>query len=76
MENFSERMADIHEFTAKIFRDHVFGPEESISNTASVDTLWSSGAEIMMGFEGQLGALDVWLNETYTQEHSQNRNHG
>ena len=25
----------------------------------------------MMGFEGQLGALDVWLNETYTQEHSQ-----
>ena len=38
-ENFFERMKDIHTFTRKIFRDHIFGEEESISNTASVDTL-------------------------------------
>ena len=31
-----------------------------------------SGAEIMMGFEGQLGALDVWLNDTYTKEFNPN----
>merc|ERR1719284_28825 len=62
-----QRMSEIHEFTRKIFRDHIYGVEESISNTASVATLSESGAEIMMGFEGQLGALDVWLNDTYTQ---------
>ena len=93
-------MADIHDFTRRIFRDHIYGVEESISNTASVATLRQvfklfiislichlhslltrehssihlkiilsySGAEIMMGFEGQLGALDVWLNDTYTKE--------
>ena len=31
-----------------------------------------SGADIMMGYEGQLGALKVWLNDTFTQEHNPN----
>ena len=34
-----KRMSEIHEFTRKIFRDHIYGVEESISNTASVATL-------------------------------------
>ena len=32
-------MNEIHEFTRKIFRDHIYEVEESISNTADVATL-------------------------------------
>ena len=43
-------------------------PEASITNTQDIATLRHGNAKILMGYEGQLGALATWLDRTYTSD--------